>query len=109
MINEQSPDIAQGVLRKGPLEQGAGDQGMMYGFACDETKSLMPLPICLAHTLSRRLAMVRKNKIVPLLGPDGKTQVTVEYHNSIPKRIEKVIRPVIPAKLIDKKTKISEK
>ncbi len=129
MINRQSPDIAMGVDHSNPMEQGAGDQGMMYGYACDETESLMPLPIALAHSLSRRLAEVRKNATLPFLGPDGKTQVTIEYHDGKPKRaqnilistqhsadtatellrkslIEKVIAPVVSAKLIDSKTEI---
>lgn len=129
MINRQSPDIAMGVDRSDPLEQGAGDQGMMYGYACDETPSLMPLPIALAHALSRRLAEVRKNGTLPFLGPDGKTQVTVEYHDNQPKRIqnilissqhsedttaealraaliEHVIKPIIPGNLMDSKTDI---
>ncbi|OGY63392.1 MAG: methionine adenosyltransferase [Candidatus Harrisonbacteria bacterium RIFCSPHIGHO2_12_FULL_48_16] len=129
MLNRQSPDIAMGVSKKDLLEQGAGDQGMMYGYACDETKTFMPLPIYLAHALSRRLAEVRKNGLLPFLGPDGKTQVTVEYHDGKPKQIknilissqhapevsveklkkalmEKVIRPIVPKNLIGKETDI---
>ena len=129
-IGTQSPDISQGVD-----VGGAGDQGLMVGFACKETPELMPMPIILAHKLCSRLAEVRKKNILPYLGPDGKSQVTVEYDNGIPKRvdtiilasqhteeildksgktitqkarkemIEKVVKPVIDKKLLDNKTK----
>jgi S-adenosylmethionine synthetase len=130
-IEQQSPDIAQGVDRGDPAKQGAGDQGLMFGYACDETKELMPLPIQMAHQLAQKLAEVRKrkSKAIDWLRPDGKTQVSVRYEDgevtgveaivvstqhddkvkqkTIEEAIrELVIKPIVPAKLITNKTKI---
>jgi len=128
-IHEQSPDIALGVDETKEREQGAGDQGLMFGYACRETAEFMPLPIMLAHKLVKRLSEVRREKIVNYLRPDGKSQVTIEYDGDIPRRVEAiviaaqhnatvkmedlredikqvVIRKVVPPGMLDKNTKI---
>ncbi|MEG1869683.1 MAG: methionine adenosyltransferase [Oscillospiraceae bacterium] len=137
-IDEQSPDIALGVdnameAKQGELQDGfatgAGDQGMMFGFACDDTPELMPMPISLAHQLAKQLTKVRKDNTLEYLRPDGKTQVTVEYKDDRPVRVDTivvsnqhapeisleqirtdikkyVIEPIVPAKFIDENTKI---
>ncbi|MBI5559507.1 MAG: methionine adenosyltransferase [Deltaproteobacteria bacterium] len=129
-IDKQSPDIAVGVNEGSglDLEQGAGDQGLMFGYACSETSVLMPMPITYAHRLMKRQAEVRKSGRLPWLRPDGKSQVTIEYENNAPKRIEavvlstqhdpivdygdlkegvmeEIIKPVLPAEMIDANTK----
>ncbi len=93
-IHEQSPDISMGIKRRGEsneLNNGAGDQGIMFGYACKDTYSLMPMPIELSHTLAKRLEQVRRNEELPYLLPDGKTQVSVEWKNGVPYRISTVI------------------
>ncbi len=127
-IDKQSPDIAMGVNKEG-LNQGAGDQGLMFGYACKETEVLMPMPIYLSHKLTKKLSYVRNSGILDFLRPDGKSQVTVEYDGCVPKRVdaivistqhspdvkydvikegivEEVISKVVPKELIDKETKI---
>ncbi|MEM4755800.1 MAG: methionine adenosyltransferase [Candidatus Woesearchaeota archaeon] len=90
-ISEQSPDIAQGVETQDKKEIGAGDQGMMFGFATNETEELMPLPIVLAHKLTKKISLARRNQEIPYLRPDGKSQVTVEYHDGKIKRIDAIV------------------
>jgi len=128
-VHEQSPDIAVGVIETGEHEQGAGDQGLMFGYACQETEELMPLPIMLAHKLVKRLSQVRREKILNYLRPDGKSQVTIEYDGDTPRRVEAivlaaqhnstvkmealreelkktVIQKIIPREMMDRNTKI---
>ena len=90
-VHTQSPDIAKGVKTTGTKKQGAGDQGISIGYATNETKEFMPLPVALANKLTARLVEVREKKILPYLRPDGKSQVTVEYHNDVPKRLDSVV------------------
>ena len=127
-IDRQSPDIAMGVNESPDHEQGAGDQGLMFGYACNETAEMMPLPILLAHRLTQRMAEVRKKKILNFLRPDGKSQVTIQYVNGkairvdaivlaaqhIPEvkyatlqegLVEEVVKKVVPAEILDKNTK----
>ena len=135
-LHDQSPDIAMGVNKsyeaqsgENETSEGAGDQGMMFGFACSETPELMPLPISLAHKLAKKLTKIRKDGVLDYLRPDGKSQVTIEYENGVPKRVDtvvistqhdeevsiekirkdvlrEIITPTLPENFIDKETKI---
>ena len=101
-IQEQSTEIAQGVDQSDDHEQGAGDQGLMFGYACKETPELMPMPIYLAHRLTERLALLRKDGTLPWLGPDGKSQVSVDYINGMPTSISKIVIATQHDDMIDK-------